>query len=225
MKRIREMWMLGVLLCGCDPQTDLSRVQIPSRDLVDSVAIEADTTSASLATATEDTDTTPPVDTAAAALDSTAADPVSADSGWTAGVTEAPGSATRPATLSAVRAARNAGWDRVVWEFAGDSLPGYHAEYVSRPVRQCGSGRPVEIAGDAWLEVRFAPAQAHTEQGEPTLSAGDRARMMGLPVLQELRLTCDFEGNVTWMLGVAAPSRYRVLELRDPARVAVDVRR
>src|SRR3990172_2005408 len=40
----------------------------------------------------------------------------------------------------ALAATAQAGYDRVVFEFAGDSLPGYHVEYVNRPVVRCGSG-------------------------------------------------------------------------------------
>jgi hypothetical protein len=45
-----------------------------------------------------------------------------------------------------------------------------------------------------------------------------------LPVLLQLEPTCDFEGEVSWVLGVKAPNRYRVLELKDPPRLVVDVR-
>src|SRR6266568_3894740 len=34
----------------------------------------------------------------------------------------------------------------------------------------------------------------------------------------------DFEGQVAWVLGIAAPSEYRVAELTGPARLVVDVR-
>ncbi len=142
--------------------------------------------------------------------------------GWTAGVTEVPRGGARPATLRAVRTARNEGWDRVVFEFEGASVPGYRAEYVDRPVRKCGSGDATQVAGQGWLEVRITPAQAHTDAGRATIA--ERERRLALPVLKELEQTCDFEGDVTWVLGVASPNRYRVTELTGPARLVVDVR-
>lgn len=141
---------------------------------------------------------------------------------WTAGVTEVLRGTARPATLRAVRAARNEGWDRVVFEFDGASVPGYRVEYVDRPVRKCGSGDATEVAGQGWLEVRITPAQAHTDAGQATIA--DRERRLALPVLKELEQTCDFEADVTWVLGVASPNRYRVQELTGPARLVVDVR-
>lgn len=140
----------------------------------------------------------------------------------TAGIVDKQRPEARVAVLRDVRAASQDGFDRVVFEFEGSAVPGYHVEYVDRPVIQCGSGEPVEVAGDGWLEVRMIPAQAHTEEGQPT--AGERERRLSLPVLKELQSTCDFEAHVTWVLGVASPNRYRVLELSNPARLIVDVR-
>lgn len=150
--------------------------------------------------------------------------PDPAEQGWTAGVTSRSRSGMQPATLKGVRSARNLEWDRTVWEFGGDSVPGYHVEYVDRPVRRCGSGETVEIAGDGWLQVRLEPAQAHDEAGRATIGVADRSRMPNLPVLQQVEQTCDFEAVAEWVLGVAVPNRYRVMELRDPARLVVDIR-
>ena len=141
---------------------------------------------------------------------------------WTAGVVDTRRAAMRPATLRAVRTGRHAGFDRVVFEFEGGAVPGYHLEYVDRPVTKCGSGDATQVAGQGWLEVRITPANAHTEAGRPTVT--DRERRVSLGVLRELELTCDFEADVTWVLGVASPNRYRVQELSSPARLVVDVR-
>lgn len=140
---------------------------------------------------------------------------------WTAGIVEKKSGGQGIVTLTAVRTAQNAGFDRVVFEFSRDQRPGYHVEYIDRPVRQCGSGAVVPIGGQGWLSVRFERTQAHTDSGVPTIVA--RKQSPGLPVLQELAMTCDFEGQVEWVLGVSRPNRYRVLELSDPTRVVVDV--
>jgi len=110
----------------------------------------------------------------------------------------------------------------VVFEFAEDSVPGYHVEYTTKPVRRCGSGDPVTVAGAGKLVVRFEPAQAHDERGNPTLA--ERERMLGLSAAKDMKLICDFEGQVEWVLGVAAAHPYRVLESPGPGRVVLDVR-
>jgi hypothetical protein len=127
-----------------------------------------------------------------------------------------------PRILRAVRAASHPGYDRLVFEFAGDSVPGYHVEYATRPARRCGSGDPVSVAGAGRLVVRFQPARAHDERGNPTLV--ERDRTPALPGVKEMKLVCDFEGQVEWVIGVAAAGPYRVLETAGPGRLVLDVR-
>ena len=115
-----------------------------------------------------------------------------------------------------------AGSDRVVFQFAGDTVPGYRVEYTTKPVQRCGSGDAVTVAGAGRLIVRFEPAQAHDEHG--ALAPATRHSAPGLAAVREMTLICDFEGQVTWVLGIAAPSEYRVSELTGPARLVLDVR-
>src|SRR5712691_55211 len=126
------------------------------------------------------------------------------------------------ALLRAVRADSQPGYDRIVFEFAGDSIPGYRIEYASRPVVRCGSGDPVAVAGSGRLVVRFGPARAHDEMGHATIERWTAAP--GLPSVKDWRIVCDFEGQVEWVLGVPAGTPYRVLELTAPARLVLDVR-
>lgn len=125
-----------------------------------------------------------------------------------------------PAVLHAVRAARNQGFDRVVFEFR-ERVPGYHLEYIDKPVRDCGAGDVKPIEGDGWLEARFYPAYAHTEAGEPTVP--ERELKPSLSIVREIERTCDFEAVVTWVIGTASPNRYRAFELSSPPRLVVDI--
>jgi hypothetical protein len=127
-----------------------------------------------------------------------------------------------PLTLRAVRTGPQEHFDRTVFEFDADTIPGYHVEYTAQPVH-CGSGLPQDVAGKAWLEIRMHPAQAHNAQGGSTL--GTLKRSVALPVLREVQETCDFEGVVTWVLGLRERRGYRVLELTRPPRIVVDVAR
>jgi hypothetical protein len=125
-----------------------------------------------------------------------------------------------PRVLHAVRAATAAGYDRVVFEFR-DAVPGFHLEYVDRPIRDCGAGDVKPVEGDGWLEARFFPANAHTEAGQPTVA--ERELLPRLPIVREIERTCDFEAVVTWVVGTASPNRYRAFELRDPPRLVIDI--
>lgn len=125
-----------------------------------------------------------------------------------------------PALLQALRVAKNEGFDRVVFEFS-ERVPGYHLEYIDKPVRDCGAGDVKPIEGDAWLEVRFYPANAHTEAGQPTIK--ERELKPALDIVREIERTCDFEAVVTWVIGAASPHRYRAFELAAPPRLVVDI--
>lgn len=138
---------------------------------------------------------------------------------WTAGRLEGPGVSV-PATAVAVRTGRHDGFDRLVLEF-DVATPRWKAEYVDKPVRRCGSGEAVPVAGDGWLELRLEPSRAHTEAGAPTTP---RESTPNLPNLLEIERTCDFEAVTTWVLGVRAPNPFRVFTLDAPPRIVVDVR-
>ena len=150
---------------------------------------------------------------------------------WSIGITEAPSTAAVPPlpVLTALRTGTHDGWVRVTFEVGGDSggavsgRPGYHVEYVDRPLIACGSGEQIFPVGDAWLRIRLEPAAAHTEQGEPTLGPGEVA--VDGSLLRRIYRTCDFEGIVTYVLALSAPNPYRVVTLEDPVRIVVDVER
>ena len=145
----------------------------------------------------------------------------SAEFKGTAGVTEKRRANAEPALLKAVRTGKHESFDRVVFEFEGNTIPGYHIEYVDKPVRDCGRGAVVPISGDGFLLIRIQPSNAHTEAGVATVQ--NREQNPNLSILKELKLICDFEADVQWILGVSSPNRYRVLELNNPARLVVDI--
>jgi hypothetical protein len=139
----------------------------------------------------------------------------------TAGIVKKDYRLKESAVLKSVRAARHKNYDRIVFEFQTAKMPGYKIEYVN-DVRQCGSGNAVSLAGDAQLEITFTPAQAHNDKGRPTVKK--REQKFAYKILKEAEITCDFEGDVTVALGVSAPNKYQVLELKNPTRLAIDIK-
>ncbi len=129
------------------------------------------------------------------------------------------------AQLRSLRVTAESGFDRVVFEFADSILPGYQIEYPEGPIRRCGSGDEVPLAGPAGsdqLLVRLEPAQAHDDRGNSTVA--NREWAPGLPIVQDMKLICDFEGQVEWAIGLAARRRFRVIEAGPSAHLIVDVR-
>ena len=159
--------------------------------------------------------------TASASLPDTT-DFAPASAGWTAGIVRLPGSGSGQAVLMSVRHAVHARFDRLVFEFAPGARPIAHTEYIDSPVRHCASGEVVPMAGDAWLELKLTDAVAHTDEGHPTIN--ERAQSLNLPIVKELKLTCDFEADVTWVAGVSSPQKYRLFVLESPPRVVIDFR-
>jgi hypothetical protein len=124
-----------------------------------------------------------------------------------------------PPELVSVQTAERDGYDRVVFTFEG-AMPGYQVRYV--PEIDDQQGRRLPLRGAAFVEVAFEPARARGPDGRPTFPAG--ARTPEHPVLRQVRFAGDFEGQVSFGIGVAGRGGLRVTELRDPTRVTVDVR-
>lgn len=135
-----------------------------------------------------------------------------------------PATQAKPAVLADVRAGEPGdapGSERIVFQFAGD-FPATTIVYV--PVAQsCGSGAAVPVAGGAVLLVRFERAMAHDDTGKVTVPA---TSLTGPGTsIREARQVCDFEGVVSWAVGVAnrVPFRYTVLD--SPRRLVLDFQR
>jgi hypothetical protein len=139
---------------------------------------------------------------------------------WTASATDRVRTMNGPVVLGDLRVGVNAGFDRVVLEFEGGSVPGYRVEYTD-DASHCGSGDAIRTAGSGMLAITLRGTQAHTEQGQATVSP--RERRLQMPVIKEYEFSCDFEGVTQVVLGVSAANRYRVTELQNPTRLIVDV--
>jgi hypothetical protein len=130
------------------------------------------------------------------------------------------------ALLSAVRASRHEGYDRVVFEFtATSSLPGYSVSYVEKPATEDGSGKQVDVAGDHVVLVRMEHASGAdlTKESAPQTYTGPTRFTPGTPEVTELVRTGDFEGVLSWAIGVHDKVAFRVTTLQDPARLVVDL--
>lgn len=136
-------------------------------------------------------------------------------------VASGPGSATgvQQPVLSDVRVGRNDGYDRIVFEFQGPALPAYEVKYV-QSASQCGSGKPVTTSGAAQLSITFRPAVAHDSGGNATVASSDI--VANLQSIKEAKPTCDFEGVVSWVVGTVFRP-FRVIELQNPTRLAIDI--
>ena len=130
------------------------------------------------------------------------------------------------AHLTGVRAAVHDGADRVVFEFE-PVVPGYKLDYAQRPVTEDGSGDEVPVSGAAVLEVRMENASGVRFEGErvvPTYTGPKRLRPSDASLVTELVFVGDFEGVLTWVVGLRqrVPA-LRVTTLSGPSRLVIDV--
>ncbi|GGL05118.1 AMIN-like domain-containing (lipo)protein [Planomonospora parontospora] len=125
-----------------------------------------------------------------------------------------------PPLVTGVRFAEHAGYDRVVIDFRGD-LPGYTVDWVPELV-QDGSGEPIDVEGGAYLQVTMLPANAHTEEGTPTLTGGPILQA-GLGNVRSVVKTGDFEAVVGVGIVLERRAGFRVTEQKQPNRLVIDV--
>jgi hypothetical protein len=170
----------------------------------------------------------PPVTATTAPTTTTtaAADPL-AGAGTT--TVSAPATATETALLERIALGRHEGYDRVVFQFRGNGLPGYRVEYVQPPLSEDGSGAPVTVNGNAFAVVRMEPASGFDlNTGEGVLVYKGPKRIegadSGTSVVKEVVRTGDFESVLSWAVGLDDKVGFRVTTAASPARLIVDFR-
>ncbi len=138
------------------------------------------------------------------------------------------GDPSAQAQLVAIRTAHQPGLDRVVFEFGPSSVPAgvyglplYDIAVVSQFIGG-GSGRPVPVDGNAFLQVRFRNASTvDPATGKQTFTQTEIRP--GLPLVRTVKLIDDFERIMTWGLGLERLACAKVSELASPARLVVDL--
>ena len=150
---------------------------------------------------------------------------------WGSVLKQDPAMTTAPITN--LRAGRHECFDRLVVDLGAPPAgtpsqhAGYWVEYVSQVVED-GSGRPVPLAGGAFLSV-VVHAPAHDLAGRPTYRPADRAHAVnvsGFSTFRQVAFAGTFEGSTTIGLGVRARLPFRVLLLSGPgtgSRLVIDV--
>jgi hypothetical protein len=126
-------------------------------------------------------------------------------------------------------------YQRMSFYFRG-AFPSYNLQYVSSVLSE-GQGTPVPLQGNAFLRVGFVEAQAHDNSGASTIVTSPK-NPLGYPTLKSYAAAGDFEGHVTYGLGLQVASgsdqalKIRAGELKKPDSsggffyvIFVDVRR
>jgi len=132
------------------------------------------------------------------------------------------------ALLQAAGMSSHPTYDRIVFTFR-NALPGYRVGYIEKPVTEDGSGKKVQISGDAVLSIRMEPASGFdvtTGEGVMVYKGPKEIGNVetGTKVISELVRTGDFEAVLTWAAGLPEQLPFRVTTDLNPPRLIVDVK-
>lgn len=145
--------------------------------------------------------------------------PPSPTIGFTCGssTTVLPPTTSAVVKINDVRVGTHAGYDRIVFEFAGSGRPQLKVAIAKPPFVGDASGQTIKVAGKVFLSLKLFDAS-----GDPTYS-GPSSFSPGYPNLAALVNTGDYEGYVTWIAGLSHSTCYRISTLTSPTRIVVDV--
>jgi hypothetical protein len=186
-----------------------------------------------------DTDTstsaTSTADSSASATETTA-DDSPGDGGTEDGATDAPpfpanaepdtadASDGASVTVSDIRVAGQDGFDRVVFEVGGTGTPGWDVRYVDAAASQ-GSGEPVEVDGDAVLQVTLTGVGYPYDTGVSEFSSSGPVSAADTQVVTEVVFDATFEGTTMAFVGTTGQAPFRVYLMDNPTRVVLEVAR
>jgi hypothetical protein len=130
---------------------------------------------------------------------------------------DAGGGKTGVAAVTTVRVSEQADYDRFVLQFDAP-VPTYTVKRQAKPTFSLApSGQSITLSGTSGVLVSVHSAtESNTYSGPTDFSHPE------FLVLKEARLTQDFEGYVSWGLGLAHPACMRAFVLANPARLIVD---
>ncbi len=138
---------------------------------------------------------------------------------WTENqVSRDPTPAAATATLTDVEVLSTEAFDRVIFSFSRDAAyPGYQARIVEDPSALACGGEEPPVAEGPVLAVTLTPVA-------PGSGVETGVRTFGQSLFQEGGMACRQDDGVTWVARLDEGAQVRVLELRDPRRLVVDLR-
>ena len=127
------------------------------------------------------------------------------------------------ATLRSVKISGGAGFDRAVFEFGTDTpFPGYRIVWNEAAASVCAEEGAPDLGPERVLLIQFKPSTAREDSGRPTVAQS--SRLPGLLAVATARQLCDDNDHLVWALGSSDCTAIRIVELRRPPRLLVDVR-
>ncbi len=130
--------------------------------------------------------------------------------------------------LREVRVGNDGAFDRIVFQLDGTTAPVAELSTVAAnpgTVVLDPSGQAVPLAGASSFTVRMRPANATYPlgaNGPPYAGSTDITPTTTANVV-EVRMSGDFEGTLSWAIGIRSATTPKVSTLTNPVRIVVDV--
>lgn len=118
-----------------------------------------------------------------------------------------------------IRVGTHDAYDRLVFEFAGDGTPEFHAGYSDEP-RQMASGYPVDVPGAAKFELTIHGTSL--DQSSDAKYAGKFDLGLASGAIVSVVNAGTFEADSQYFVGLNAQRPYKVSLLQNPTRLVVD---
>jgi len=134
----------------------------------------------------------------------------------------APASAEAAVTVRDIRLARQGAFDRVVLEVGGTGTPGWDVRYVDSASSQ-GSGEPVDVAGNAVLQVSLTGVGYPYDTGVTEYPPRHPLSAAGTQDVTEVVYDATFEGTAVTFVGTNQRAPFRVYLMKNPTRVVLEV--
>jgi hypothetical protein len=99
------------------------------------------------------------------------------------------------------------------------ATPGYNVRYVNKVIAD-GSGNTVSLLGTKRIHVVIREARGHTSGGTDLLP---NVLTPLCPNLRQVKGAGDFEGVVSFGIGLRRKTGFRVFRLTAPTRIVIDV--
>jgi len=119
--------------------------------------------------------------------------------------------------------------DRVAFTFEpADEELGYRVEYLPAAQAQTedGSGKHLDIAGKAFLVVRFEPAATADLSGESLRVTYKGPRTLtptGMKYVRQVTKIGDFEGILAWTIGLSEKRPFKVTSAGSPPHLTIEI--
>ncbi len=119
--------------------------------------------------------------------------------------------------------------ERVVFTFEpADEKLGYRVAYLpaAQAQTQDGSGRHLNIAGKAFLVVRFEPAATADLSGEKlriTYKGPSTLKPSGMRYVKQVTKIGDFEALLAWSIGLSEKRPFKVTSSGSPPRLTIEI--